>query len=307
MSKRATARYTAWPTDVLVYPKNADGSLPTPAKLLGGVGPFDYSGLTPAAVPMKIKIDSGAVESISLDLSGAVSTSAVTVAELFAAINTATPTDITASADVATGRIMIAHDTPSSVSYLQVYDDAATVAGFGYGKGARIAYVNTQQSLTASPTRKDDETISATDSTGNDTEIISKGYKKGSTGTLVDVADDWFLKSVIDGGTYDATAETYEAPNPDSTDSYFVLEYVVGEYGEGTNLENEIVGYKKTIIRNCSGYMGDETIDRNITIRTYNWTATNYKVSGVYVSDMGDSKLDASEYATADFSGVATY
>ncbi len=160
MSKRSNARYTAWPTDIMVYPKNPDGSMPSTTSILGGVGPFDFSGVDDiSAVAIYSKIDSGSTESDTVDLSGAADQSAVTVAELFAAINVTAPTDITASDDSTTGRLKLAYSGSGSPSYVQVWGDAVQLANVGYGNGQRIAYINTQQTFTFAPDRKDDETI----------------------------------------------------------------------------------------------------------------------------------------------------
>ena len=87
---------------------NPDLTPPSPSRIVGGIGPFDYSGAAvPAAVDLFIKID-GALDSVvAIDLSGVGAIGAVTVAELFAAINTAAYTNITASQEAGTTRLLI--------------------------------------------------------------------------------------------------------------------------------------------------------------------------------------------------------
>jgi len=103
MALKDNAKYDFSVRDLLFTPLNDDLTQPETDNQIGGVGPFDYSGNT--TPDMKFKIDTGAIETKSIVLTGAADTAAVTVAELFAAINLAAPTDITASAEAVTGRI----------------------------------------------------------------------------------------------------------------------------------------------------------------------------------------------------------
>ena len=106
---RDTARYGFGLVFARFMPLNDDLTIPIPTRILGGAGPFDFSGVDNiAAVTLITKIDNGTAETVTVDLSGAADPTEVTVAELFAAINVAGPTDLTASEDGTTGRIMMA-------------------------------------------------------------------------------------------------------------------------------------------------------------------------------------------------------
>ena len=309
MSKKANAKYVFSTIETLVQPLNADLSQPDPDGQLGGVGPFDFSGEAVAtAIPLNYKSGDGANASVNVDLSAASSISAVTVAELFAAINTAAPTDLTASADVTTGRIKIAHDTPSSIAYLQLWGPIATIGGFGQGIGTRVAYLDTQKSLSETPVQKDEETFTTTDSNGVDTEVISDGYRKGNSGTLTDAADDRYLKSIIDGGTYDETLDKYSVPTSLSDKRYFRITSVSARYKVGTNKEADLYDYMVTDIYSCKGSIGDRSKERGFVDTVYNWSATSPKdSSGSPTADTVDSVLTISEYEAINFVGMDSF
>jgi hypothetical protein len=308
MSTKENAKYLFSTTETFVQPLNADLTQALPTNHIGGVGPFDFSGVAAiAAVPFKSKIDGGATESITIDLSGAASQSAVTVAELFAAINTATPTDLTASAEAVTGRLKIVYSGAGTPSYLQIWGESAELGLIGQGIGTRIAYSDTMKSVALSPIQKDEETFTTTDSNGFDTEVLSDGYRKGVSGTLTDAADDWYLCSVIDGGTYDETAGTYSVGTSLTSKRYFNITSVSARYAVGTNKEADLVDYIKTVIYSAKGSASDQTIERGFVDPVFNFTATSPKTSGSPTSDTVKTEMTIAEYATAAFSTLDSF
>ena len=121
MSVRINAHYVFGILWARLMALNDDLTLPAPDNIIGGVGPFDYSGeADPSAIEMTIKFDNGAEDTQDVDLSGVVDISAVTVAELWAAINAAGFTDITASAQAVTGRLKIIYSGTDTVTVMQV-------------------------------------------------------------------------------------------------------------------------------------------------------------------------------------------
>jgi len=307
MSKKEDARYDFSLCDVLITPLNDDLTQPTTTNIIGGVGPFDFSGVADdTQVPFISKIDTTAAETVLVDVSGAADTSAVTVAELFAAINLATPTDLTASAEAVTGRLKIAYSGAGSPSRVQVYGEAATLGMIGQGKGVRIVYSNTMQSFSDTPNLKDEETFTTTDAKGVDTEVISDGYRKGTGGTLTDTAMDYLLRSIVEGGVYDETAETYSAPTSMTDKIYFKIELYSGQYEVGTNKVGDLVGYIKTEIFSCKGTFGDRTRERGFVNSVYNYTATSPRdSSGNLTADSVETKLTVSEYEALSLENIA--
>ena len=309
MSERSNARYDFSMTDALIIPLNDDLSQPEVTNIIGGVGPFDFSGVDDdSAVVFKSKIDSGDTESITIDLSGAADTSAVTVAELFAAINLGAPTDLTASSETDTGRLKIAYSGADDPNYVQIWGEAATIGLIGQGKGIRIAYSDTMQSVSDTPDLKDEETFTTTDAKGKDTEVKSDGYRKGTAGTLTDTAMDYYMRSIVENGEYDEDEMTYETPTSNTDQNYFKIEVYAGRYTQGTNKEADLVGYVKTEVFSCKGTFGDRTRERGFTNSVYNYTATSPKDSdGNITSDSKETVLTTSAYEALDLSGLLTY
>jgi hypothetical protein len=304
MASYLTAQFDFSVCDVLVTPLNDDLSQPDKDTIFGGVGPFDFSGVALiSAVEFLSKVDSGTEQSDPIDLTAAVSQAAVTVAELVTAITAAAPPGITATADGVTGRLKLVF---ASGTYVQVYGEAPRLALIGQGKGLKIVYLDTQESVTDSPTLKDEETFTTTTSKGQDTEVISDGYRKGTSGVLTDTAGDYLLRSTIEGGTYDATAGTYDTPTSLSRKIYFNLQLFSPRYSQGSSLEADIVGYVKTEIFVCKGSFGDRTKERGFTSWVYNFTATPPRDSNNVISaDTVETQLTVAEYLALDLGNVA--
>ena len=281
---------------------NDDLTIPTPDRVIGGAGPFDFSGVAAiAAVPMSIKLDNEAVETLNLDLSGAADPAAVTVAELAAAIVAAGFTDVTATTEAVTGRLHIYYNGTEAYNYMQVYGEAALLCLIGQGYGCQFQRCDTQQTITETPVNKDEETITVTDSHGRDTEIISDGYRKGCTIAIQDTANDYSLKELVEGGDWDPVTLIYEKPTSESRKIYFFVEMFTINYREGTNKEADIDSYTMHVYRSCKGSVGEETHERNWMIVTYNVTCTPYEDElGVMHADKYERKLKIEQYQALD-------
>lgn len=279
MAVRTDARYTFGILWVRFMALNDDLTIPTPDRIMGGAGPFDYSGAAvPGAVPMSVKIDNGAVETINVNVAAAAADiSAVTVAELVIAITAAAFTDITASADVGTGRLLIEYSGTETVNVLQVYGLCATLARIGQGFGCEFIRSNTVRELNVTPVRKDEERITTTDAQGKDTEVVTDGYRKGCTIAVIDTADDVELLALIEGGDIDATTGEYSDPTAESEKLYFYIEAFYGMYSEGENKEADMVAVQRRFYRSCKGFEGDNGHSRGWTDGNYNVTCTSYK------------------------------
>jgi len=199
MALKKNARYAFGLHYLRLRAVNDDLSIPTADNIVGGAGPFDYSGVDSiAAVPMTIKIDDAAAVDVDIDLAAAVDETAVTVDELVTALTaafTAGTIALTAEKDVTSGRLVIAHAT---ATVLQVYGEAAELAMIGQGFGVKLLVSDTMQSFSQSPVRKEGERITTTDAWGFDTEVITDGYYKGFTANLVDTAEDWEMLGLLE-------------------------------------------------------------------------------------------------------------
>lgn len=299
MSWRENANYTAFIRSFRVQALNDDLTLPAIDNLIAGAGPFDFSGVdSPTAVPFTVKID-GIEDSNDLDVdTGSVSLSAVTVDELVTLLTAAAFTDMTFSKDTTTGRLKA---VAASGTYVQIYDEGFEISRFGQGYGLKFIKANTGESLSEEGVYKESETLTIQDSNGKETSVITDSYKKGLTLELVDTADDWELKALIEGGTLSADGNTYYDPDSETEKPYFWMEAFYAEYGRGDNLEADQVGYVQETFKKLSGQIGGQTHDRNINNHTYSLTGVNYKdASGVESGAKDSKKLTIPEYDALD-------
>ena len=284
-------------------PKVGGTSLAT-IRQFGGVGAHDFSTATPSSVPMTVKLDNGTPETINLDLTVptyCADISAVTNTELVAAITAAGPfTGVLVTID-SRGYLQADVTTPGTQRYLQVYGLAAQLSGFGQGYGAQFVKVGTIQSLSQSPTMKDDQTFTITDGQGRDTEMIMPGYRKGFTGTLVDTASDPALRQLIEGGIY--ATPTYTPPNSSSEKKYFAIEAYRPDYAKGTSLKDKITQYALFRFLMCTGSVGDDPGDANFLATNYNIIGTEYTdpVSSTLYSDHFIETFTPAQWETLDW------
>lgn len=253
MSLRDDAQYVYGPTIEKFIPLHPDGStaLPYPGKTenaaFSGLGTFDFSGVDDSsAVPMTIKIDDSE-ETIDLDFvtTAPADISAVTVTEFIAVVTAAGFTGITASVDSrGYGKLLTAGDPETE--YLQVYGEAALIADFGQGYGAKLLTCNTQQSFSLSPVNVDDETIEVRDSNAKKTSIIIPGYRDGVTGAFTETAVDDELVALLTGGSYDSDNKEYLPPLPDADRPLISLEVANKIYLKDKSQAASYIGVKLT-------------------------------------------------------------
>lgn len=291
MRDGTATRYTFGSVMALFTPRNDDKTTPAADNIVGGIGPFDFSGFAdPTEIPFTVKIDSETAVDLLVDISAAAAeVSAVTPAELAVALDAAFGTatlDLDASVDSA-GRIKIATTLSTDVpDRVQVYGEGAKVAMFGQGFGMKIVKMDTERTITVSPIVKESETISTTDSKGLDTELITDGYRKGATVSFVDTADDWELLTLMKGGYINEDGE-YEAQLPDQSFVSFIAEFYAEQYRKGTNNQGDQTGYVRYLHRNCKGSpAGDSTRERG-------WMDGNYTFTGVPYTDPSDDTMYA--------------
>lgn len=307
----ANAKYDFGLKMTLFIPLNDDLTQPTASRIIGGAGPFDFSGVTNiAAVPLTVKIDTDDAESLTVNLSGASSQSAVTVDELVSALDTtftngSIELDASKSA-VDDNRLKIeTTNTASPPTRIQIYGECAEIAMIGRGFGLKILKSDTLKSIGASPILKDEENFSTTDANGIDTEVLSDGYRKGANLSIVDAAADWELLSLLEGGTYDDTAGTYEAPTSESIKKYFSIEAYYTQYSEGTNKEADLVGYVKSEWRTCKGVVGDKTHERGFADGNYTVSCTSYTdEDGDLNGDVKLTSLTTAAYTALDLENL---
>jgi hypothetical protein len=291
------------------YIMGADGTysaLTGNGRIIGGTGPFDLSGYaTPAAIPLTVKFDNGTEATVNVDFTaGVVDLTAVTAAEVVARINAAAPTDMLASVEAGTLRVLLVYNGTDDPEYIQVYGDCSELVGIGQGIGQQFIKANTLKSLSETPTKKDDETFSAEPATGASIDVIIEGYKKGFTLKIVDTAEDFSLMQLIEGGVIDSNG-IYHDPHSESTRTYFEIEVYNPVYDEGPNKESEISEWERVIYQSCSGMVGEGTKEKAFLQKNYDIVGTNYEDSlGVKDGAILRQRLSIAQWNALDFDNV---
>ena len=303
---RESARYDFGLEFARIMPLNADLTIPIPTRMLGGIGPFDFSGVDDiTAVQLIIKFDAEASITYTVDLSGAVSAAAVTVRELRDAINSQNPADILARIHAATNRIELIYDGSDAPDYIQIYGDIGYVALFGQGLGLKFVCTDTLKSIGDEPTLKDEETITTTDAKGLDTAIMSDGYRKGFVASVVDTAKDYAIREIMEGGHYDEDNGVYDVPTSEDVKVYFYVEVYYSRYTRGENKEADIFGYTRKLYRSCKGKMGSENHERAFADGNYTITGTTYKDENEdLIPDTSITEMTVEEYEALDLENV---
>lgn len=311
MRDGAATRYTFGSVMSLFTPRNDDKTTPAADNIVGGIGPFDFSGFDdPTKIPFTVKIDSDKAVDILVDISGAAAgVSAVTPAELAAALDTAFGTavlDLDASVD-ANGRIKVATTLTTDVpTRIQIYGVGAKIAMFGQGFGMKIVKMDTERTVTVSPLVKESETITTTDANGLDTELVTDGYRKGATVSFIDTADDWELLTLMKGGSINADGE-YESQLPGELFVSFIAEFYAEQYRKGTNNQGDQTGYIRYLHRNCKGApSGDSTMERGWQDQNYTFTGVPYTdpSDDTMYADLAKAPLTVEEYEALDLANV---
>ena len=289
---------------------NDDKTIPRVDRMVAGAGPFDFSGVDDISdVVATVKIDNGLEVDLSLDLAAASVQSAVTAEEYVDALNAALlaeSLDLEATVSLTTGRVELQTTLTSDLpDVVQFYGEGAKLALFGQGFGLKFIKSDTLKSLGDTPTLKDQEEFTTTDANGLDTEILTDGYRKGFSATIVDAAEDFELLALIEGGTYNETTGVYEVPTSSNSKVYFFCEAFYAQYEQGTNKEADLVGYVGKLFRTCKGAPGDKTHERGFADGNYTITGTSYKdEDGVIHGDTRITKYSIEAYEALDLWNV---
>ena len=309
MIKLVNARYSFGLDFFRAMRQNDDLTNPTPDRIVGGIGPFDFSGYaTPATVPLTVKFDNQAAVTVNVNLTaGVADISAVTVDELVARINAAGLIDVTVSKEVAplTNRIKFEYSGTDVVIHMQVYGACANLCLIGQGFGCQFIRSDTLKSFGDTPTVKAGETITTTDAQGDDTDVLTDDQRKGFTAKVVDTAEDWELLALFEGGTYDPVAKTYETPLSDTRKIYFFAEVYYGQYAQGSNKEADLIGYVRKLFRSCAGSTGEQNHQRGFADGNYSVKGTAYKDELLNrYSDAQRKELTVEDYLALDVYNV---
>ena len=284
MSLKENARFAFGLKYVRAFALNPDFTKATPLRTIGGVGPFDFSGVADnEKVELIVKVDGTEYET-EVDLSGAGSASAVTVTEIVTALNivftdVTTPIALVASAEAKTNYLLI--KTTESEGHepvaIQIYGELANLVGIGQGFGTKILVSDTIRTMGETAVRKDSERMTTTDGNGDDTDMITDGYYKGCTMSIVDTAEDWEMYALFEGLIIDADGGM-DSPTFATKRPYIGVEQYYEKYAQGQNHESDLLGYRKKEYFKCKGMGGDSSHE-------YGWSDGNYSVDAVTFRD----------------------
>ncbi len=269
---------------------NPDQTRPTPSRIIGSSGPFDFSRITGTGAftaTLNVKIDSKAVEAITVKFPATVKREAVTMAEVIKALDstttgvvvgTNTPTDITAS--VEGDRIKFAYSGSGTPSTVQMYGLFAELVGLGQGRGLKFIKTTKFKDLGVSPIQQEGSTNETVPASTALTEVQEDGYRKGSTLTIVDSADDIELQALIDGGVISEDVNgvvRYDEPNSDTEKTYFFIQAFYKRFAEGSHKSSDQVGWRMDEYRSCTGSLGESSHGTGFSDTNFTITCTPYK------------------------------
>lgn len=284
---------------------NPDGSYPAVDNHLGFNGTIDVSGLiatdkinyrlggTGAFVEITVAIDDGTATYVD--------DTVATVAELVTALNgdAAFSAVFTASADSGTSRLKIV-ETAATATYLEFQGndgeniievlEIGSCVGNTYGFGTHfINCFNNSGALGLPKEVKDFEEIDVESGDGGILSMVVAALLKGLNPSLA-LTDELFeLKVLIQGGSVDEAVTGVTARYSPPTTSQVYLPGFCGEayeakYDKGSNLRNQMSGYKRINFNNCNGIEGDlsdevkawATYQFNLRVREYVLSGTKY-------------------------------
>lgn len=309
------------PEGFLIARNNPDGTPLSPDRVLGFYGTVNLS-LDPEYVHdhayLGVKIDSGAEDVQLVDWGAAVDDTAVTVAEMVTAINTAGFTDITAAPDAVTGRLLITYTGAGNPTFLQVFSvdthpDFAADLDFGQGQtfgGAGAIYYeafDNTRSIGLPKNIKDSEEIENEAGDGTLVTVVIPAILKGMDPVITTTDNDFRIKQLIQGGAWNETTSTYTPPLSSQTDKpIFSVHLFSPIYNKGTNQREDEAGYLYVRIPSITGLEGDETFDtKTLQEIAYNCKATEYEDENDVKQPFGTwQNLSSDEFIALDVENI---
>lgn len=277
---------------------NPDGSYPAVDNHLGFLGTIDVSAITTAATMSYRLGATGAFTEIIVAIDDVTATyvdsSAATVAEIVTALNADANFSavFTASADSGTTRLKIV-ETADTATYLEfsisLVENICELLQLGSYTGNTVGFgthfidcFNNSGALGLPKEVKDFEEIDVETGDGGTLSMVVAALIKGLNPSLALTDELYELKVLIQGGSVDETVTGVSARYSPPTTSQVYLPGFAGEayeakYDKGSNLRNQMAGYKRVNFNNCNGIEGDlsdevkswATYQFNLRVREY--------------------------------------
>jgi hypothetical protein len=295
---------------------NPDGTYPAIDRQIGFLGTIDVSALTSAAT-MSYRLNAqGVFIEIIVDFTAMTIAvpAAATVAEIVTGLNLDATFSVvfTASEDSETGRLLIV-ETADTATYLEfgpsLVEDIVVVIQLGAYTGNAVGFgthfidcFNNQGAIGLPKEIKDFEEIEVESGDGGTITMTVAALMKGLNPALALTDELWELKELIQGGTNDQSLtdiqNRYTPPN--SSQVYlpgFAGEIYEAKYGKGSNLRNNMTGYKRLNLNNCNGIEGDLTDDvKTWATYLYNLRVREITEGGVKVTGYTEDSLTLPQF-----------
>lgn len=232
---------------------NPDGTVATPdstkTSLLEG-GAFDAGALLATDVLSYRIGGSGAFTDVIVNL-----TTADTVADVKTALDTALTGVFTS--EYQSGYLTLAA-TGTGITELEVTGAVAVALGIGGGLGT--AYYDVFQRAGAYSLPKnvvDAEDVDQESSTGHIDTMKIDAKHKGINPSIAVVEEDYALKVIIQGGSWDAALSKYVPPTSEDVLPVCRARLFEAKYPHGVNRRTTPDGYKMTVVYSMSGREAD--------------------------------------------------
>ena len=294
---------------------NPDGSYPTADRQLGFVGTIDTSSLIATDV-MNYRLNgSGSFTPIIVDFTAMTFAdgSKSTVDEVVTGLNLNANfvAVFTAAKDADSERLVIS-ETAGTATYLEFNGEGNIISvlelgsytGNTFGFGTHfVSCFNNAGALGLPKEIKDFEETEVESGDGSTLSMVSAALLKGLNPSLAFTDELFELKQLIQGGINDQTVTGTQNRYTPPTGAQVYLPGFAGEayeakYDKGSNLRNNMTGYKRVNFDNCNGMEGDLTSDVkawaayqfNIRVREY------FDVSGVRHPGYTEDFLSLSDF-----------
>jgi len=301
---------------------NPDGTYPAIDRQLGFLDTADVSSLTSAATMSYRLGASGAFTEIVVDFTAMTITdnSAMTVAEAVTGLNldAAFSAVFTASADADTGRLLIV-ETADTATYLEfgpsLVENIVEVLGLGSYTGHTMGFgthfidcFDNSGALGLPKEIKDFEEVEIESGDGSTISMVTSALLKGLNPSLALNDESWELKELIQGGSNDqaVTGTTNRYTPPTGSQVYlpnFAGEVYEAKYDKGASMRNNMTGYKRLNLNNCSGIEGDMSDEvKSWATYQFNLRVREYFVNGVRYSGYTEDSLSLADFDSLSIS-----
>ena len=297
---------------------NPDGTYPAVDRQIGFLGTIDVSALTAAATMAYRLGATGVFTEIVVDFTAVgfvyADNTAATVAEIVTGLNldAAFSAVFTASADADSGRLLIV-ETANTATYLEfsksLVEDICELIQLGSFKSNNTGFgthfvdcFDNSGALGLPKEIKDFEETEVESGDGSTLSMVSAALLKGLNPSLALTDELWELKELMQGGSNDQTITDVSNRYTPPTTSQVYLPGFAGEayeakYDKGSNLRNNMSGYKRLNFNNCNGFEGDMSDDvKAWATYQFNLRVREYTLSGVKYAGYTEDFLSLSEF-----------